>query len=172
MNVRQPESAPPLEAMDGMVPPPVPETPAPALVHLPLARRLIAFGFLLLAEFFYGWAWNTVDVLRPLFRASLHLSLTEAGSAYSAQGAGALLGALSIGQLADRNLAFLSLLVGEPGDLLGPHPQRRLAVEAVALRGEAQAADGAPGDEPGERDPGIVGGDAGGVCAAARGGSR
>ena len=72
------------------------------LIDLPLWRRLIAFGFLLVAEFFYGWAWNTVDVLRPLFRASLGLSLTQAGSAYSAQGAGALIGALSIGQLADR----------------------------------------------------------------------
>ncbi len=73
----------------------------PALLH-PLSRRLGAFGFLLIAEFFYGWAWNTVDVLRPLFRSSLGLSLTQAGSGYSAQGAGALLGALSIGQLADR----------------------------------------------------------------------
>ncbi len=73
-----------------------------ALIHLPLPRRLTAFGFLLIAEFFYGWAWNTVDVLRPLFRASLGLTLTQAGSAYSAQGAGALIGALTIGQLADR----------------------------------------------------------------------
>lgn len=82
------------------------EVPAPPnaspWLSLPLSRRLTAFGFLLIAEFFYGWAWNTVDVLRPLFRASLGLSLTQAGSAYSAQGAGALLGAISIGQLADR----------------------------------------------------------------------
>jgi MFS family permease len=56
----------------------------------------------LLAEFFYGWAWNTVDVLRPFLRDSLGLSLTQAGSAYSAQGAGALIGAVVIGQLADR----------------------------------------------------------------------
>lgn len=73
-----------------------------ALCDLLLARRLTAFGFLLIAEFFYGWAWNTVDVLRPYLRASLGLSLTQAGSAYSAQGAGALLGAIMIGQLADR----------------------------------------------------------------------
>ncbi len=73
-----------------------------SLSHLRLSRRLAAFGFLLIAEFFYGWAWNTVDVLRPLFRASLGLSLTQAGSAYSAQGAGALIGALSISQMADR----------------------------------------------------------------------
>ena len=74
----------------------------PALGHLSLARRLSAFAFLLLAEFFYGWAWNTVDVLRPFFRQALGLTLTQAGSAYSAQGAGALIGAITIGQLADR----------------------------------------------------------------------
>ncbi len=73
-----------------------------SLLRLPQWRRLIAFGFLLLAEFFYSWAWNTVDVLRPLLRSSLGLTLTQAGSAYSAQSAGALIGALSIGQLADR----------------------------------------------------------------------
>ena len=73
-----------------------------ALIELPLSRRLTAFGFLLIAEFFYGWAWNTVDVLRPFLRQSLGLSLTQAGSAYSAQGAGALIGAITIGQLADR----------------------------------------------------------------------
>ncbi|MGI4827727.1 MAG: MFS transporter [Janthinobacterium lividum] len=82
------------------------EEPSPAaglrLCDLPLSRRLIAFGFLLIAEFFYGWAWNTVDVLRPFFRQSLGLSLTQAGSAYSAQGAGALIGAIVFGQLADR----------------------------------------------------------------------
>jgi len=69
---------------------------------LPLPRRLLAFAFVLLAEFFYGWAWNTVDVLRPFFRDALGLSLTQAGSAYSAQGGGALLGAVIAGQLADR----------------------------------------------------------------------
>ncbi len=74
----------------------------PALGHLSLARRLSAFSFLLLAEFFYGWAWNTVDVLRPFFKQALGLTLTQAGSAYSAQGAGALIGAITIGQLADR----------------------------------------------------------------------
>jgi MFS family permease len=74
---------------------------APAFDHS-FARRCAAFAFLLLAEFFYGWAWNTVDVLRPFLRDSLGLSLTQAGSAYSAQGAGALIGAVAIGQLADR----------------------------------------------------------------------
>jgi len=67
-----------------------------------LVRRVSAFAFLLAAEFFYSWAWNTVDILRPYLRDSLGLTLTQAGSAYSAQGAGALAGALLIGQLADR----------------------------------------------------------------------
>ncbi len=66
------------------------------------SRAVVAFAFLLVAEFFYGWAWNSVDVLRPYLRNSLGLTLTEAGSAYSAQGAGALIGAVVIGQMADR----------------------------------------------------------------------
>ena len=80
------------------------EAPAASdtVCRLPLSSRVTAFGFLLIAEFFYGWAWNTVDVLRPFLRQSLGLSLTQAGSAYSAQGAGALVGAITIGQLADR----------------------------------------------------------------------
>jgi len=73
-----------------------------AVLDLPQWRRLFIFGLLLCAEFLYGWAWNTVDVLRPFFRHSLHLSLLQAGSAYSAQGAGALVGAVVAGQLADR----------------------------------------------------------------------
>lgn len=68
----------------------------------PLSRGIVAFAFLMVAEFFYSWAWNSVDVLRPYIRESLGLSLTEAGSGYSAQGAGALIGAVVMGQLADR----------------------------------------------------------------------
>ncbi len=74
----------------------------PSGMQLSLVRRVWAFGFLLCAEFFYSWAWNTVDILRPYLRESLGLTLTQAGSAYSAQGAGALVGAILIGQLADR----------------------------------------------------------------------
>src|SRR2546428_1307184 len=55
-----------------------------------------------------------------------------------------------IGQLTDLNATFLALFVGEPGDVLGPHPERGLAVEAIALRVESQAADGLSRDEPGE----------------------
>ncbi|TPG48307.1 MFS transporter [Sphingomonas glacialis] len=69
----------------------------------PSTRRAVAaFAFLMVAEFFYSWAWNSVDILRPYIRDSLGLTLTEAGSGYSAQGAGALIGAVLIGQLADR----------------------------------------------------------------------
>lgn len=66
-------------------------------------RRWTAFSFLMLAEFFYGWSFNTVDVLRPQIRAALGLSLTQAGSAYTAQSLGALCGAVVLGQIADRH---------------------------------------------------------------------
>jgi MFS family permease len=66
------------------------------------SRAIAAFAFLMVAEFFSSWAWNSVDILRPFIRDSLGLSLTQAGSGYSAQGAGALIGAVAIGQLADR----------------------------------------------------------------------
>ena len=120
-------------------PSPSAQAPLPALAHLPLARRLSAFGFLLLAEFFYGWAWNTVDVLRPLFRQALGLSLTQAGSAYSAQGAGALIGAITIGQLADRlgrRNMLVVVMVGygallNAGVLVHSYPQ--LLVQRFAL---------------------------------------
>ena len=65
-------------------------------------RRWVAFAFLMFAEFFYGWSWNTVDVLRPQIRESLGLTLTQAGSAYTAQSLGALTGAVILGQVADR----------------------------------------------------------------------
>ncbi|KQU49812.1 hypothetical protein ASG67_12045 [Sphingomonas sp. Leaf339] len=65
-------------------------------------RRLAIFAALMIGEFLYGWAWNSVDVLRPFQRTALGLSLVQAGSTYSAQGAGALIGAVMIGQLADR----------------------------------------------------------------------
>ena len=65
-------------------------------------RRWTAFAFLMIAEFFYGWSWNTVDVLRPQIRESLGLTLTQAGSTYTAQSLGALVGAIILGQIADR----------------------------------------------------------------------
>ena len=58
--------------------------------QLPLPRRLAIMLLLIASEFLYGWAWNTVDVLRPYLQQSLHLSRLQAGSMYSAQGPGAL----------------------------------------------------------------------------------
>ena len=65
-------------------------------------RRWTAFAYLMVAEFFYGWAWNTVDILRPQIREQLGLTLTQAGSAYTAQSLGALVGAIILAQVADR----------------------------------------------------------------------
>ena len=73
-----------------------------AVPPLRLSRQVAIFALLLVCEFFYGWAWNTVDVLRPFIRQALGLSLLQSGSAYSAQGSGALIGAVVIGQMADR----------------------------------------------------------------------
>jgi MFS family permease len=86
----------------------------------PITRRVVIFCLLLCSEFLYGWAWNSVDVLRPFLRDSLHLSLLQAGSLYSAQGAGALIGAVSWGQLADRfgRRNVLCALVSGYGTLL------------------------------------------------------
>src|SRR5271156_5152024 len=39
-----------------------------------------------------------------------------------------------VGELAVLDAALLAFLVGEPGDVLGPHPQGGLPVEAIALR--------------------------------------
>ena len=96
-----------------------------------LGRQLAIFALLLFAEFFYGWAWNTVDVLRPFIRESLGLTLLQAGSAYSAQGAGALIGAIVIGQMADRlgrRRMFATLVTGYgvmllAGTLVGSYVQ-------------------------------------------------
>lgn len=69
---------------------------------IPFARRVVSFVFLMIFDFYYGWAWNTVDVLRPDIRSALALTLREAALMYTAQSAGALVGAVVIGQLADR----------------------------------------------------------------------
>ena len=81
---------------------PAPLQSAEPAFDLPQWRRILAFGLLWCSEFFYGWAWNSVDVLRPFLRQRYDLSLLQAGSLYSAQGAGALVGAVVLGQLADR----------------------------------------------------------------------
>ncbi len=63
---------------------------------------MTTFVLLLGAEFLYGWSWSTVDVLRPQLRASVGATLSEVGALYSVQAFGALLGAITLGQLGDR----------------------------------------------------------------------
>jgi MFS family permease len=80
-----------------------------------LGRRSTAFVLLMIFEFFYGWSWNTVDVLRPQIREALGLTLTQAGSAYTAQSLGALIGAVLFGALADRvgrRPVLLAIVIG------------------------------------------------------------
>jgi MFS family permease len=65
-------------------------------------RRFAALAFLLIAYFFYAWSWNTVDILRPYIKASLGLTDLQAGSSYTLQSIGAILGAVVMGQVADK----------------------------------------------------------------------
>ena len=58
--------------------------------------RAHVLAFLVALQFFYAWSWSSSDILRPAFRAALQLSLSEVGAGYSAQVAGALVGALTV----------------------------------------------------------------------------
>ena len=85
------------------------------------ARRFGALAFLLVAYFFYAWSWNTVDILRPYIKESLKISDTAAGSAYTLQAIGAIVGAVIMGQVADkigRRNALVISMVGYGGFLL------------------------------------------------------
>ena len=70
--------------------------------HLSPVQRYSALAFLLIAYFCYAWSWNTVDILRPYIKDSLKLTLTESGSLYTIQSIGALVGAVVMGQVADK----------------------------------------------------------------------
>lgn len=86
-----------------------------------LSRRIGALAFLLVAYFFYAWSWNTVDILRPYIKESLGLTDLKAGSAYTIQSAGAILGAVVMGQVADkigRRNALVISMFGYGGFLL------------------------------------------------------
>ena len=86
------------------------------------SRRFGALAFLLVAYFFYAWSWNTVDILRPYIKESLGLTDLEAGSAYTLQSAGAIVGAVIMGQVADkigRRNALVISMVGYGLGLLG-----------------------------------------------------
>jgi MFS family permease len=65
-------------------------------------RRFGALAFLLVAYFFYAWSWNTVDILRPYIKESLKLTDLQAGSSYTLQSIGAIIGAVVMGQIADK----------------------------------------------------------------------
>ena len=67
-----------------------------------LPRKIAALAFLLVAYFFYAWSWNTVDILRPYIKESLGLTLTQSGSLYTLQSVGAIVGAVVMGQVADK----------------------------------------------------------------------
>ena len=77
-------------------------------------RRFAALAFLLIAYFCYAWSWNTVDILRPYIKESLNLTLTQSGSLYTLQSVGAILGAVVMGQVADkigrRNALSISMI--------------------------------------------------------------
>ncbi len=81
---------------------------------LSAGRRYGALGFLLVAYFCYAWSWNTVDILRPYIKESLNLSLTQSGSLYTLQSVGAIVGAVVMGQVADkigrRNALSISMI--------------------------------------------------------------
>ena len=70
--------------------------------QIPVSRKVAALAFLLVAYFFYAWSWNTVDILRPYIKDSLGLTLTQSGSLYTMQSIGAILGAVVMGQVADK----------------------------------------------------------------------
>ena len=85
------------------------------------SRRIAALLFLLVGYFFYAWSWNTVDILRPYIQEELSLTLTETGSLYTVQAIGAIIGAVIMGQVADkigRRNALVIAMIGYGSMLL------------------------------------------------------
>ena len=85
-------------------------------------QRYSALAFLLIAYFCYAWSWNTVDILRPYIKDSL--TLTESGSLYTIQSIGALVGAVVMGQVADkigRRNALSIAMIGYGTGILAAH---------------------------------------------------
>ncbi|WP_353217818.1 MFS transporter [Sandarakinorhabdus sp.] len=78
-------------------------------------RRVGALLYLLLGYFCYAWAWNTVDILRPYIRDSVGLTMAQSGWLYTMQSSGALIGAVVLGQVADRigrRVVLMLVMVG------------------------------------------------------------
>ena len=108
-------------------------------------RRSRTLAYLVALQFFYAWAWNSSDVLRPAFRAALGLSLTQVGAGYSAQVVGALAGALALVRFEHvigrrHTLALVSAGIGlslVAGVLVGSWPAFLLQRFAIGFFGGA-----------------------------------
>ncbi len=65
-------------------------------------RRWLMFAALMSVYVFYAFCWNTENFLRPYMAESLGLSKGQVAAFYTLQAFGALIGALTIPQFADR----------------------------------------------------------------------
>ncbi len=65
-------------------------------------RRWLMFAALMSVYVFYAFCWNTENFLRPYMAESLGLSKGQVAAFYTLQALGALIGALTIPQFADR----------------------------------------------------------------------
>ncbi|WP_426169619.1 MFS transporter [Sandarakinorhabdus sp. DWP1-3-1] len=93
----------------------------PRAEDLSAGRRYAALGFLMVGYFFYAWSWNTVDILRPYIRDSVGMTIAQSGWLYSIQSSGALVGAVVMGQVADRigrRTALMIVMLGYGSALL------------------------------------------------------
>lgn len=83
-----------------------PTSPSPAsagpVTEVSAARRYAIFAATMLVYVFYSFCWNTESYLRPYVAQALGLSRIEISAFYTAQAAGALIGAISLSQVADR----------------------------------------------------------------------